>query len=316
MSGKIRTRRSWPVPEIKCSTNLELEIFAFRELQLHCTHFKMTSELIRYSIALMLTLLYCFRILFFGGGQTCNNKRAKWFGLFQLILFYSLSVSLNWSSSKPLNSKKSPRGKILQKCENVWKSVQKVWKSAETNLPFGCCPFVFIWFLGVQRVGLCVLPSPVLVKLVAAPLHLHSFLLLGSNVFDCFARGLLGIGPPTPPSNPPHPPLSGRFGIDNIGSNQEAMWNQCRIDVASMPNRPRRRGGRGGFKGEVQGVSVPNNALTTVALTLTLWLFFWIGSVAGKQLRLKLSLFCLQSVEVLLTIVDNKDTCMTDIFSN
>ena len=52
-----------------------------------------------------------------------------------------------------------------------------------------------------------------------------------------------------PPSNPPRPPLllRGQFGIE-MGSNQE-------IDVESMPNRPlrRRRGGRGGFEGGVQG---------------------------------------------------------------
>ena len=53
-----------------------------------------------------------------------------------------------------------------------------------------------------------------------------------------------------PPSNPPRPRLlRGRFGIESgnqMGSNQE-------IDVESMLNRPLRRGGRGGFEGEVRG---------------------------------------------------------------
>ena len=43
------------------------------------------------------------------------------------------------------------------------------------------------------------------------------------------------------------------------------MSNQCRIDVESMPNRPLRSGGRGGFKSEVEGVCVcvvPNKPLT------------------------------------------------------
>ena len=67
------------------------------------------------------------------------------FFLFSFILFYSL-----WTKTavKPLNYKKSPGGKILKKCEKVWKSVekcQKVWKSAETILPFSCCPLVFLW---------------------------------------------------------------------------------------------------------------------------------------------------------------------------
>ena len=42
------------------------------------------------------------------------------------------------------------------------------------------------------------------------------------------------------------------------------MSNQCRIDVESMPNRPLKRGGRGGFEAEVRG-SVPNKPLTRLA---------------------------------------------------
>ena len=64
-------------------------------------------------------------------------------------------------------------------------------------------------------------------------------------------RGLLGTAPRTPPSNPPRPPLP---GIE-IGSNQEIdIEYQCEVDVESMPSRPLRRGGRGGFEGGVRGV--------------------------------------------------------------
>ena len=41
------------------------------------------------------------------------------------------------------------------------------------------------------------------------------------------------------------------------------MSNRCRIDVESMPNRPLRRGRRGGFEGESWG-SVPNKSLTSL----------------------------------------------------
>ena len=67
-----------------------------------------------------------------------------------------------------------------------------------------------------------------------------------------FVRGLLGTGPPRTPSTPSCPPLlRGRFGIE-IGSNRKLMSNQC--DVELMPNRPLRRGWRGGFEGEVRGL--------------------------------------------------------------
>ena len=35
----------------------------------------------------------------------------------------------------------------MKKCENVWKSAQKAWKSAETILPFSCCPSALLWSL-------------------------------------------------------------------------------------------------------------------------------------------------------------------------
>ena len=62
---------------------------------------------------------------------------------------------------------------------------------------------------------------------------------------------------PASESDPPRPPLlRGRFGIDSTlirHRNRVESGNRCRIDVKSMPNRPLRRGGRGGFKGGVRG---------------------------------------------------------------
>ena len=37
-------------------------------------------------------------------------------------------------------------GKVLKKCEKVWKSARKC-ENAETILPFSCCPLVFLWLL-------------------------------------------------------------------------------------------------------------------------------------------------------------------------
>ena len=75
--------------------------------------------------------------------QQLTCKMVWSFFFFSFILFYCL-----WTKTavKPLNSKKSPGGKLLKNSEKVWKSVekcQKVWKSAETILPFSCCPFSF-----------------------------------------------------------------------------------------------------------------------------------------------------------------------------
>ena len=64
-----------------------------------------------------------------GGGETCNNERAKWFGLFSLLFSFSvfelkppscLKESWGKSSEKPLQS--------VEKCENSA-------RSAETILP-------------------------------------------------------------------------------------------------------------------------------------------------------------------------------------
>ena len=62
--------------------------------------------------------------------------------LFSFIIFYYL-----WTKTavKPLNSKKKSWRKNSEKvCKSVEKC-QKVWKSAETILPFSCCPLVFLW---------------------------------------------------------------------------------------------------------------------------------------------------------------------------
>ena len=52
--------------------------------------------------------------------------------------------------------------------------------------------------------------------------------------------------------NPPRPPLlRGRFGIDLTSIRR--LIRHRRFDPKSMPNRPLRRAGRGGFEGGVQG---------------------------------------------------------------
>ena len=59
---------------------------------------------------------------------------CKMVGLFLFILFF-----------KSLNFKRSPGGKFLKKVWKVWKSAKKCEKSAETILPFSCCPSIFLW---------------------------------------------------------------------------------------------------------------------------------------------------------------------------
>ena len=76
-----------------------------------------------------------------------------------------------------------------------------------------------------------------------------------------FVRGLLGTGPPDPTLESTSPsPSEGsiwhRFDTDSTSKYDQirkSMSNQCRIDGTSMPNRPFRRGGRGGFEGGVRG---------------------------------------------------------------
>ena len=71
-----------------------------------------------------------------------------------------------------------------------------------------------------------------------------------------FVRGLLGTGPPDPPSNTPRPPLlRGRFGIDSTsirhrnrvksGIDVGSMLNRCEIDAKSIPEERRARRIRG-----------------------------------------------------------------------
>ena len=48
-------------------------------------------------------------------------------------------------SVKGMNYQKSPGVKFLKMCEKCGKSAKKVWKSAETILFFGCCPWVLLW---------------------------------------------------------------------------------------------------------------------------------------------------------------------------
>ena len=84
-------------------------------------------------------------------------------------------------------------------------------------------------------------------------------------------RGLLGTDPPDPTleSASPSPPQGSiwhRFSIDSTSIQHrfpDLTLFRCRIDAESMPNRPLRRGGRGGFEGGVRG-SVPNKPLTTL----------------------------------------------------
>ena len=73
-----------------------------------------------------------------------------------------------------------------------------------------------------------------------------------------FVRGLLGTGPadPTLESASPSPPQASIWH-----RNRAKSGNRCRIDAESMPNRPLRRGGQGGFEGAVQG-PVPKRPLS------------------------------------------------------
>ena len=74
----------------------------------------------------------------------------------------------------------------------------------------------------------------------------------GAEYASCFniVRGLLGKGPPNPTLESASPsPFQGSIWHRNMVK----PGNRCRIDVESMPNRPLRRGRRGGFEGGVPG---------------------------------------------------------------
>ena len=67
----------------------------------------------------------------------------------------------------------------------MWKCVekcQKVWKSAETILPFSCCPLVFLWMLAVDLLNvfsLGPLPSKIPLSTLVDISDIFYFFLLG-----------------------------------------------------------------------------------------------------------------------------------------
>ena len=81
-----------------------------------------------------------------------------------------------------------------------------------------------------------------------------------SGVINGIVRGLLGTGPPDPTLESAYP--STRIDLaSKQGQIRKSMSNQCRIDVESMPNRP--RGGEGEANSRVRSRgSVPNIPLT------------------------------------------------------
>ena len=74
--------------------------------------------------------------------------KMVWSFSFYYLLFSFLIFELK-QQQNPLILRKSRGGKnaekTLKKCENVWTSAKKCEKSAETILPFSCCPLVFLW---------------------------------------------------------------------------------------------------------------------------------------------------------------------------
>ena len=63
-----------------------------------------------------------------------QNRFVQFFLLSFLLFCYPWAKTLCFEGE-------SPGGKILKKCQKVWKSV----KNYETILPFSCCPLVFPW---------------------------------------------------------------------------------------------------------------------------------------------------------------------------
>ena len=55
-----------------------------------------------------------------------------------------LVLLLFFSYYKSLTLKKSPGGKLLKKCEKVWKSLKKCEQVPKPILPLSCCPLVFL----------------------------------------------------------------------------------------------------------------------------------------------------------------------------
>ena len=71
------------------------------------------------------------------GGQTCNNYRAKWFGLFLFILL-----------KKALDFKESPGGKSVKNCGKVRKSVEE----CRNDFALQLLPFSFSLLLEIPKV--------------------------------------------------------------------------------------------------------------------------------------------------------------------
>ena len=76
------------------------------------------------------------RTMFFRGGQTCNNYKMVW--SFPFFSFKKALILREVLTDKLFK-------KVWNNVEKCEKSVKKVWKSAETILPFSCCPLVFLW---------------------------------------------------------------------------------------------------------------------------------------------------------------------------
>ena len=88
---------------------------------------------------------------------------------------------------------------------------------------------------------------------------LQILIAVGEGCRSC--EGFIRHRPPgphleSPSPSPPQGSIWHRFNIDSTSirhRNRVESGNRCRIDVKSMPNRPLRRGGRGGFEGGVRG---------------------------------------------------------------
>ena len=91
--------------------------------------------------------------------------------------------------------------------------------------------------LGRRLAAQCEIPPPYR----AIPFRLVVWLIIGTGLPD-----------PTLESASPSPPQGSIWHRKRVKSG-----NRCRINVESMPNRPLRRGGRGGFKG-VRGACAYN----------------------------------------------------------
>ena len=115
-------------------------------------HFILFYSLL-FSFILFYSLLFS-SILFYSLLFSLSLFYSHWFSFFvfyslwvSLILFYSLLFSLSLFEVKPLNENQN-WGRNSEKYCKFPEKCYKVWKSAETILPFSCCPLVFLWFWG------------------------------------------------------------------------------------------------------------------------------------------------------------------------